>query len=110
IAKNIKVGVNLSLTHSSRNTIAEGARWTFGLISEGINMDPMVPVINPNADPNDPNYQFNKFGFTSVTDAYNPVALAARTFNESKIFRTQGNAYLEYSILDGFDFRSNIGL
>ena len=38
---------NISLINSSRNVIPEGARFTFGLISEGINMDPMVPVINP---------------------------------------------------------------
>lgn len=110
ITKKLKVGVNISLTNSSRNVIPEGARFTFGLISEGINMDPMVPVINPNANPNDPNYQFNKFGFTSVTDAYNPVALAARTFNTSRVFRTQGNTYLDYTILKGLVFRSNLGL
>jgi TonB-linked SusC/RagA family outer membrane protein len=45
-----------------------------------------------------------------VTDAYNPVAFAARTFNTSKVFRTQGNAYLDYTILDGLVFRSNVGL
>ena len=49
----------------------------------------MVPVINPDADTNDPNYEFNKFGFTSVTDAYNPVAFAARTFNTTKVFRSK---------------------
>lgn len=110
ITKKLKVGVNISLLNSSRNVIPEGARFTFGLISEGINMDPMVPVVNPNADPNDPNYEFNKFGFTSVTDAYNPVALAARTFNTSKVFRTQGNVYLDYTILKDLVFRSNVGL
>ncbi|HUX57356.1 MAG TPA: TonB-dependent receptor [Bacteroidales bacterium] len=110
ISKRIKAGINLGITNSLRNVISESARWSFGLISEGINMDPMVPVINPNADVNDPNYEFNKFGFTSVTDAYNPVALAARTFNPSKNFRTSGNAYIDFTIIDGLIFRSNFGL
>ncbi|MEO9209950.1 MAG: TonB-dependent receptor [Ginsengibacter sp.] len=109
ITKRIKLGINFSINNSVRNAIPEGARWTFGLISEGINMDPMVPVINPDADPNDPNYEFNKFGFTSVTDAYNPVAYAARTFNKSKGLRIQGNVYLDYTILRGLVFRSNVG-
>lgn len=110
VSKRIRVGINLGVTNSLRNVIPESARFSFGLISEGINMDPMVPVINPNADVNDPNYEFNKFGFTSVTDAYNPVAFAARTFNTSKNFRTSGNAYLDYTIFDGLVFRSNLGL
>jgi len=110
ISKRIKAGINMGITNSLRNVISESARWSFGLISEGINMDPMVPVINPNADVNDPNYEFNKFGFTSVTDAYNPVALAARTFNPSKNFRTSGNAYIDFTIIDGLIFRSNFGL
>ncbi len=110
LTKKLKAGVNLSIINSSRNTIPEGARFTFGLISEGINMDPLVPVINPDADPNDPNYEFNKFGFTRITDAYNPVAFAARTFNTSKVFATQGNAYIDYSIIKDLVFRSNVGL
>lgn len=110
VSKKIRAGVNLGITNSLRNTISESARWSFGLISEGINMDPMVPVINPNANVNDPNYEFNKFGYTSVTDAYNPVAFAARTFNLSKDFRVSGNAFLDYTIVDGLVFRSNFGL
>jgi TonB-linked SusC/RagA family outer membrane protein len=110
ISKRLKAGINLGITNSMRNVIPESARWSFGLISEGINMDPMVPVINPNANVNDPNYEFNKFGFTSVTDAYNPVAFAARTFNSSKNFRTSGNAYVDFTVFDGLVFRSNFGL
>lgn len=110
ITNKIKLGVNLSLTNSSRNRIPEGARTSFGLISEGLNMDPMVPVINPNANPNDPNYEFNKYGFTSITDAYNPVAFAGRSFNRSKVFNAQGNVYVDYQIVKDLTFRSNVGL
>ncbi|MEO7048277.1 MAG: TonB-dependent receptor [Ferruginibacter sp.] len=110
VSNRIKAGVNLGFTSALRGTISEGARYSFGLISEGLDMDPLVPVINPNADVNDPDYEFNKYASTTVTDASNPVALIARTFNTSKRNRLIGNTYVDITLLDGLIFRSNLGL
>jgi len=110
ITEKLKVGLNLGITNSTRNSITEGTQSWFGLVSEALNMDPMVPVINPDADVNDPDYEFNKYGYTSITDSKNPVATTARTFNESNNFKTLGNAYLNYTILDGLSYRMNVGI
>lgn len=110
ISKMLKVGINLGITNSTRDIIPEGWRYGFGTAAQALIMDPMVPVINPDANINDPDYQFNKFGNTKITDASNPVAITARTFNKSKSFQTLGNAYFDLTILDGLVYRMNLGL
>lgn len=110
ISRILKVGINLGITNSARDIIPEGWRYGFGTAAQALIMDPMVPVINPDANVNDPDYQFNKFGNTKITDASNPVGITARTFNKSKSFQTLGNAYFDLTLLDGLVYRMNFGL
>lgn len=110
-AKFISFGENLGLFYGSTDIISplDGASIT-SLFTSSYLMDPLVPVINPDADPNDPDYEYNKYGFSEITEAGNPVAEMNRIDHNLKTYSLTGNAFVELNFLDGLKFRSSIGI
>jgi TonB-linked SusC/RagA family outer membrane protein len=75
---------------------------------------PVVPVYKNNGDfaqPYDRALGYNTSP-TSVffqTNLINPVSVLTQVVNRSRAFRTLGNAFLEYSVLDGLKLRTFFG-
>jgi TonB-linked SusC/RagA family outer membrane protein len=110
ISDKINAGFNLGVTNALRDRIGEAGRWSMGTIGHVFIVDPLVPVINPDADIGDPDYEFNKYDMSNITDAENPVALINRTFDNSKSLSLRGNAFLDYEIYSGLVYRMNLGI
>jgi len=107
LSKKMKVGINLGINNTNRNTIANGGE---GIVRLALILDPIIPVINPNADTTDPNYAYNKYSSPVITDAKNPVGRIDRTYDKYNDFSVLGNIFAEYTILEGLIYKMNFGL
>ena len=107
LSRKMKVGINLGIVNAKRNSIASGGE---GIVRLSMIMDPIIPVINPNADINDPNYEVNKYSSPAITDAKNPVGRIDRTHDRTEDFSVLGNIFAEYTIIKGLSYKMNLGL
>ncbi|MBC9796424.1 TonB-dependent receptor [Sinomicrobium weinanense] len=100
LTKSIEVGENLSISNEVRpNTYS-------GILRIMEQYDPLVPVIDPEHDQNDP---YNKWGNSGITFGSSPRAMLARTIGESKSLRLFGNVYANLSFTDDLVFSSSLG-
>jgi TonB-linked SusC/RagA family outer membrane protein len=103
----LKVGMNLNPTLTDHDLVnAEGPWWDHGIIGLALHISPIWPVTNPDGSYN---FDGNAWGF-AMTDAVNPVALAREIDDELQQLRLLGNVYAEYSLLDNFSYRINVGV
>ncbi|HEY0108847.1 MAG TPA: SusC/RagA family TonB-linked outer membrane protein, partial [Fibrella sp.] len=99
----IKIGnsltVNRTVTNQSRT---DGDLGSAGLVTiAALQFPPILPVYNP-----DGTYLLSASNFT----ADNPAALARESKNRNTAFRTFGNVFGDYQIIDGLNLRVLMGI
>jgi len=104
INKWFKAGVNVNLIKDKGNVPAfgEGTRYVDILgqvVNTVLRFDPITPVYDENGN-------YSKAPTTyGDKDAWNPVATAMGSYNESNIMTSNLNSFLEFKIREGFTFR-----
>lgn len=102
LSKNVNLGSTISLAQ----TIEAPENVSVGSI---ISADPFSPVYNDEADPFDPDYEFNKYAPTQYSFVENPVAVQARSFQKNKIWYLSGNIFLDFKLANGLYYKSFLG-
>lgn len=93
----LKVGVNLSVTENKNDRVgAENS--TFAPLTTSFLQQPWV-------EPTDENGNFVNTGFLA-----NVIAIEALDINDANSFRTVGNVFGEFKLLDGLTYRSDFGI
>ncbi|HVT05496.1 MAG TPA: TonB-dependent receptor [Thermoanaerobaculia bacterium] len=113
------VGTNLLLSYGDQDTVSSHGDVP-GIIRHALIRPPIIPVYK---DPSDPTYSardpftdvpfFAKPWDNSIKTyelSANPVALAYFTNAQRTNFKTFGNIYAEYALLDALRFKSNVGV
>ncbi|WP_316797645.1 TonB-dependent receptor [Pedobacter frigidisoli] len=105
VSKRLKVGANIALTQTNNKEVGEGR---FSPMMSALLYLPYLPATDANGNP-------IKYGMAALGDQYgyqgleNPLA----TVNEMKINRLGNrnnyNAYATYEILNGLNFKANLG-
>lgn len=113
------IGTNLGLTYANQDKLSSSGDAP-GIIRHALIRPPVIPVFK---NPTDPTYTAsdpftdlpffatpwdnnnNRYEFGS-----NPVALAFFTNDKRSNFKTFGNIYAEYALLDALRFKSNLGV
>ncbi|MEO6730901.1 MAG: SusC/RagA family TonB-linked outer membrane protein, partial [Ferruginibacter sp.] len=109
LGKHLVVGENLNIAYSSvlgGASYAEG--YSNGIVAQILQSNPLFPVLNPAANPNDPDYQYNKYA-AEVTGFGNPAAMISRVSDRNNSIKLLGNVYGELEILKGLKLRSSMG-
>ena len=96
----LKVGINMSMNRTKTDRVSAGDR--DGIVAVAIVKSPAVPARNADGslNPNDP----------YISNIDNPLIIADQVRNDAFSNRALGNAFLEFKILDGLNFRSSIGV
>ena len=71
-----------------------------------LSADPFTPVINPLADPADPNYRYNKYAPTEFSYNTNPMSLLSQSNAYETEFNPFGSVYADVRLFDGLYFKS----
>jgi len=118
----LNVGTNLLLSYGTEDSLSSHGDQP-GIIRHALIRPPIIPVYK---DPSDPTYSasdpFTDLPFFSkpwVKSSFpanpyefgaNPVALAYFANAQRTNFKTFGNIYAEYALLDALKFKSNLGV
>lgn len=120
LSDRLKVGANLLFTYEYQDLISSRGD-SPGIIRHAFLRPPIIPVYK---DPSDPTYSeedpFTDLPFYNGPDDFesskyeysqNPIALAYFTDNAARSFRTFGNVFGDYSLLEdnSLRFRTNFG-
>lgn len=113
----LDVGTNLTLAYSDRDIIGASGDGYGGnggsVIRYAFFRSPPIPVYESDGSysdlPNFEGYPRAKLN-TWFGDGYNPVGLANKYDWTAKIYRTFGNLYANFKILEGLTFRSDFGI
>lgn len=120
ITDRFKVGVNLQISYQKQDQISSRGDAP-GIIRHAFLRPPIIPVFKDPSDPTyaeedpftdlpfyvDPdNFESNKYEYSQ-----NPIALAFFTDNSTEIFKTFGNLFAEYKLLEdhSLKFKTNFG-
>ena len=109
LGKRLVVGENLNVAYSSvsgGSSYAEG--YANSIVPQILQANPLFPVLSPNANPNDPDFQYNKYA-AEVTGFANPAAMIARVSDRNNTVKLLGNLYAELELLRGLKLRTSIG-
>jgi TonB-linked SusC/RagA family outer membrane protein len=116
LAKPLVFGENLGVTYGqlrgfsgaagSGSAAASGPTGIALIVQQA---DPLSPVINPNANPSDPNYVYNKYYHSLVSNSSNPASQVALENNNTGALEALGNVYGELSVIKGLKVRSSLG-
>ena len=103
LTKRLKIGNSLTVNRTVRNqTRSDGDLGSGGLVTIGaLLFPPNAPVYNP-----DGSYFLSPSNFT----ADNPAALARDSKSRNPAFRTFGNVFGDYQIIDGLNLRVLLGI
>jgi TonB-linked SusC/RagA family outer membrane protein len=95
----LQVGERLNYSYGVTNKIADydGSR---GILSAALEMDPTVPLKNPDGS----------WGFPKYSDTYNPLAQVAYEQNLSKDYQLSGNVYGQIDFTPALNVRSQFNL
>lgn len=93
----ITVGENITLVKTSKNKVLEEEEWNNILITS-MTMDPVTPVRNPDGT----------YAEGIYNDINNPVAAIDYTNNTETRYRTLGNVYADFKIIEGLNFKTNL--
>jgi len=119
LTKRLNVGTNLLLSYADQDKLSSKGDAP-GIIRHALIRPPIIPVYK---SPTDPTYSI-KDPFTDLPfyatpwnnnnniyefDA-NPVALAFFSNDKRDNFKTFGNIFAEYALLDALKFKSNLGI
>jgi TonB-dependent starch-binding outer membrane protein SusC len=113
VSEKVKFGTNLMFSASNnirlRNNGGANVQDAFNgnsvfgpsILSSALVMSPMIPIFAPDG---------TGYASDSLTAIQNPVALATNGEIKSQGIRVIGNTYLEYEVIKGLKFRTNIGI
>lgn len=106
ISDRIKIGASLAPSYSRSNRRSvEDQVFGGGIIGSALAMPPTVPVYNPDGS----------FTTLLTSSPYNigildnPVAIASKVDSRIGAYRTLGNLFAEWEIIDGLTLRSSVG-
>ena len=104
IKNRLVVGTNLSISKSNSSGISEFTGSgeydaDYGVISNAIRVEPVVPAIKEDG----------KYGSSPYIDYYNPLADIMYSDQRGKRLAVIGNAYGELDIIKGLKFKSSFG-
>ncbi|UZR96419.1 SusC/RagA family TonB-linked outer membrane protein [Chondrinema litorale] len=99
VSEKIRVGQSISYTNGVNNRINAGGTGNLSVVREALIRPPTYAMYLPDGSLN--GYQFGK---------RNPVGLAELATHLNKSNRIIGSEYLEFDIIDGLKFRSNLNL
>lgn len=100
LSKRITAGINVSLVSlTSRGTQGLPA---FNYLFQA---DPFTPIINPDLDPNTPDYEYNKWGVSEWSSQTNPLMLLSLPDKETRNLNALGNTYVNVKLLKGLTYR-----
>ena len=109
--KIVSFGENIGMSYGSTKAVSSLTGSDIqGPLGAALAADPLTPPINPDANPYDPNYQYNKYMYDEVAGVSNPVAQVNRVDNQSKSYTMTGNAFVQAKFLKGFTFKSSFGI
>lgn len=97
ISDRLKIGQSLAYTNATNNRINAGGTGNLSVIRELLVRPPVMSMYFPDGSLN--GYQLGR---------RNPVGIAMHATHYNKSHRLIGSEYLEYEILDGLSFRSNL--
>ena len=109
LGKRLVVGENLNIAYSSvfgGTGFAEG--YSNSIVPQILQANPLFPVLNPAANPNDPDYKYNKYA-AEVTGFANPAAMITRVSDRNNTVKLVGNVYGELELLKGLKLRTSMG-
>jgi len=95
----LTIGENLSISNELTNSVNEDDEWNAILI-QSISIDPITKVKNDEGN----------WGGSKYNTMNNPVAHIDRTNNEDDNFNAGGNIFLDFKIIKGLTFRTDMGL
>ncbi|GGZ75321.1 SusC/RagA family TonB-linked outer membrane protein [Algibacter mikhailovii] len=100
----LKIGESMSVAFGKQNPEREGGGRT--LITHAIKAAPYLPVYNPN---NDGGFQ-GPSSSADGQDAENPVRIQTHPTGSNKTLGIIGNIYAELELIEGLNFKSQVGL
>ncbi len=100
LTKSLKLGENLMLSRTNTSNLNTSSAYT-GAYYTALMYMPDIPVYDENGD-------LSGVGDWG-SDLQNPVGIIQRSDDKNKSTRILGNAYLEWGILDGLTFKTDIG-
>ncbi|MGK9119341.1 SusC/RagA family TonB-linked outer membrane protein [Olivibacter jilunii] len=108
VSDRFAVGLNLGVTGVYDRT--EGTEGKSDVISLGLQSSPIFPVYNENGNLGfkDPNSSWYRFAQYTDLQLWHPYSLTRELHKQNKSFNTLGNAFAEYTILDGLKFKTSI--
>lgn len=121
VTKRFNFGNNLAYSHVIRRGIGSNQSFN-GAYSSALNMDPLTPLYEGNADilslapyANEPvvtNADGYVYGISNYVGAevVNPMALLEVQTGETRVDKLVGNVFGEVEIIEGLKFRSSIGI
>lgn len=121
VTKRFNFGNNLAYSHVIRRGIGSNQSFN-GAYSSALNMDPLTPLYEGNADilslppyANEPvvtNADGYVYGISNYVGAevVNPIALLEVQTGETRVDKLVGNVFGEVEIIEGLKFRSSIGI
>jgi len=104
VSEKLRTGINLNLINSNRNLITSSGHF-YGAVRYALFRNSAIPTKYPGGEWVDLWDHYNFFG-----DGYNPLAMLEKYDNVETLNRAIGNLYLEYDIIKGLRFKSEIGL
>jgi len=106
IFSNFKVGMNLNFTHTYNQRLGNDDQFNTPL--EIVALSPITPVIDPRTNlisgtpPGDPNGDFPLY--------YNPLISVNNAYYHTNVYRTLGNIFANWDIVNHLTFRSEFGV
>jgi TonB-linked SusC/RagA family outer membrane protein len=115
LTKSLVLGENLGVTYGKLSgfpTGGGGGAASFGPLGIALTVlkaDPLSPEINPAASTSDPNYQYDKYYHSLLSNSYNPVSQVNLNNTTTGTLEATGNVYGELAALKGLKIRSSLG-
>lgn len=104
VKEKLKIGMNINLINSNRNVItSSGDR--YGVVRYAIFRTSAIPIKYDDGRYVDLWEHYKYFG-----DGYNPVGILDKYDNVETLSRAMGNVFLEYKIIKGLQFKSDLGV
>jgi TonB-linked SusC/RagA family outer membrane protein len=97
LSSRVKIGASIGISNSWNNRV-EGDQSLNGPLPNAISMPAIYPVYNPDGT-------YNEEGPYA-----NPVAIASEAVNLAENFRTIGNIYADFRIVEGLSFNTKWGI
>lgn len=99
LSSHLTMGVHLGLAKNENRDAGSLPRFDFILQA-----DPFTPVINPNVDPTEANYEYDKYAPTEWSFNPNPISILKINDRSTKEFNAYGNVYGKLKLFNGLNY------